>query len=118
MICCLAKQHGLLSTSVLKSSSFIKDGFGNWNKALERFGMHEKSDMHREATERLQLRASKIHIGCILDTKAAPEQEFHRWMLLKLLRAIRFLCKQGNLYQLLLLRWQGTVFVWLHCEIF
>ena len=118
-ICCLAKQHGLLSTSVLKNSSFIGDGFGNWNKALERFHMHENSDMHREAVERLQLRESSIHIGCILDTRAAPEQEFHRSMLLKLLRAIKFLGKQGlairghnenaeafqgNLYQLLLLQ--------------
>jgi len=115
-ICCLAKQHGLLSNSVLKNSSFITEGFGNWNKAIERFDMHEKSDMHREATERLQL---TIHIGCMLDTKAVAEQEFHRCMLLKLLQAIKLLGKQGlairghsesaeafqgNLYQLLLLQ--------------
>ena len=74
--------------------------------------------MHCEAAERLQLKESDIHIGCMVDSKVAPEQEFHRCMLLKLLRAIKFLGKQGlairghnestevfqgNLYQLLLL---------------
>jgi len=103
----------------LKNSSIITEGFGNWNKPLERFDMHEKSHMHCETTERLQFRASSIHIGCMLNTKAVAEQEFHRCMLLKLLRAIKFLGKQGlairghnesaeafqgNLYQLLLLQ--------------
>jgi len=60
-ICCLAKQRGLLSNSELKNSSFITEGFGNWNKALERFDMHAKSNMYRKATERLQLRVSSIH---------------------------------------------------------
>ena len=93
-VCCLAKQHGLLSTSG-KNSSFIAEGFGNWNKALERFEMHEKSEMHREALERLEYRASNVHIGNLLNREVAADQEFHRCMLLKLLRAIRFLAKQG-----------------------
>ena len=84
-ICCLAKQHGLLSNYVLKNLSFFTEGFGDWNKALETFDMHEKSDMHREVTERLQLRASSIHIDCMLDIKAVAEQEFYTCMLLKLL---------------------------------
>ena len=114
----MAKQHGLLSTSV-KNLSFVAEGFGNWNKALERFEMHEKSEMHREALERLEYRASNVHIGNLLNREVAADQEFHRCMLLKLLRAIRFLAKQGlafrghdesseafqgNLYQLLLLQ--------------
>ncbi|XP_065920227.1 zinc finger MYM-type protein 1-like [Dysidea avara] len=33
--------------------SLQSEGFSSWNKALERFDMHEKSQMHREAIERL-----------------------------------------------------------------
>jgi len=48
---------------VLKNSSFVAEGFANWNKALERFEMHEKSEMHREFLERLEYRASNVPIG-------------------------------------------------------
>jgi len=51
--------------------------------------------MHREALERLQYRASNIHIVNLLNREVAADQEFHRLMLLKLLRAIRFLAEQG-----------------------
>ena len=49
----MAKQQKLLSPSVFKTSPFIAEGFGSWNKALERFDMHEKNKMHGEAVERL-----------------------------------------------------------------
>ena len=41
-VCCMAKQQKLLSPSVFKTSLFIAEGFGSWNKALERFDMHKK----------------------------------------------------------------------------
>jgi len=72
------KQHGVLSTSVLKNSSFVAEGFGNWNKALERFEMHEKSEVHREALEKLQ---SNIHIGNLCNKEVTADQEFYRCML-------------------------------------
>ena len=76
-ICCLAKQHGLLSTSVLSKIHYLLVAdLLTGTKPLKGL-THIKSDMHCEATERLQLRASSIHIGCILDTKASPKQEFH-----------------------------------------
>jgi len=75
----MLKIHHLLGTDLVTGT-----------KALERFDTHEKSDMDHEATERLQLRGSSIHVGCMLDTKASPEQEFHGAMLLKLLRKIKF----------------------------
>ena len=118
-VCCLAKQQKLLSVSVLRSSPFINEGFGSWNKALERFDVHEKSQMHREAVERLACKASSVDLGVMMNARSSVDQEFHRNMLFKLLRAIRFLGKQGlplrghnenaeafqgNLYQLLLLQ--------------
>ena len=105
--------------NISKNLPFLAEGFGNWIKALERFEMHEKSEMHREALERLKYRASSVHIGNLMNTQVAADQEFHRCMLFKLLWAIRFLAKQGlvfrghnesseafqgNLYQLLLLQ--------------
>ena len=109
----------LLSPSVLRSSPFINEGFGSWNKALKRFNMHEKSQMHCEAVEGLACKASSVDLGVMMNGRSSTEQEFHKSMLFKLLRAIRFLGKQGlplrghnesaeafqgNLYQLLLLQ--------------
>ena len=118
-MCCLAKQQKLLSPAVLQSSPFIAEGFGSWNKALERFDMHKTSQMHCEAVERLACKASNVDIGVMMNVRSSAEQEFHKSMLFKLIRAIRFLRKQGlplrghnesaeafqgNLYQLLLLQ--------------
>ena len=94
-MCCLAKQQKLLSVSVLRSSPFINKGFGSWNKALERFDVHEKSQMHHEAVERLACKASSVDLGVMMNAWSSADQEFHRNMLFKLLRAIRFLGKQG-----------------------
>ena len=81
----MAKQQKLLSPLVFKTSPFIAEGFGSWNKALERFDMHEKSEMHREAVERLAYKSSHVHIGNIMNAQSLYEQEFHRNMLFKLM---------------------------------
>lgn len=75
--------------------------------------------MHHEAVERLACKASRVHIGNMINAQSLCEQEFHRSMLFKLMRAIKYLGKQGlplrghnesseacqgNLYQLLLLQ--------------
>jgi len=80
--------------------------------------MYEKSQMHREAVERLACKASSTDIKVIMNAQSSIKQEFHRNMLFKLLQAI-ILGKQGrplrrhnesaeafqgNLYQLLLLQ--------------
>ena len=48
-----AKQLGLLKLCKYQKSVFTEEGFGNWNKALQRFQDHEKSDMHKEATAKI-----------------------------------------------------------------
>ena len=53
--------------------------------------MHEKSEMHLDGIERLAAKASSLHIGVLLNTWYAAEQNFYKSMLLKLLEAIRFL---------------------------
>ena len=51
-ICRGAKQLGLVKFSKYQKSVFTEGGYGNWIKAPQRFHDHEKSDMHREATEK------------------------------------------------------------------
>jgi len=74
----------------MRSSPFIAEGFGSWNKALERFYFHEKSQMHCEAVEKLACKASKVDIGVMMNARSSIEQEFNRSMLFKLMRAIKF----------------------------
>ena len=60
----LSQTKKLLSPAVLQISPFIAEGFGSWNKALERFDMHEKSQMHCEAVQRLACKISNVDIFC------------------------------------------------------
>ena len=116
-ICCSAKQQGLL-TNLSSMSPFISNGFANWKKALQRFSEHERSNIHREAVEKVAMKSSTVHIGAQLSSIKATEMAFNRNMLLKVLSCIRYLGRQGlalrghdeiiesfdgNLYQLLLL---------------
>ena len=129
--CCGAKQLGLLKFSKYLKSVFIEEGYGNWSKALQRFRNHEKSDMHREAMEKLAAKSSKTNVVAQLSAQHEADNFFHRKMLLKLLSCIRYLARQGlplrghhedpesfegNLYQLLLLQAQDhpQMKTWLH----
>lgn len=60
--CCDAKQLGLLKLSKFQKSVFTEEGFGNWNKALQRFQDHEKSDMHREAAAKMAAKSSGANV--------------------------------------------------------
>ena len=110
-----AKNLGLLTLSKHQKSAFVDDGFGNWNKALQKFLEHEKCDMHREAVDRLAAKSS----GRNVNTQHEADTAFHREMLQNLLSCIQFLSRQGlpfrghredaesfegNLYQLLWLQ--------------
>ena len=41
-----ANLQGLLTFSKCQKMTFIDQGFGSWNKAIQRFNKHEKSEMH------------------------------------------------------------------------
>lgn len=117
--CCGAKQQGILTFTRHKSTAFVNQGFGSWNKAIERFTDHERCEMHKEAVEKLAAKSSGANVATQLRIQSEATQTFHREMLMKLLSSIRFLARQGlsfrghtetcetfegNLYQLLLLR--------------
>ena len=116
-----AKHLGLLTFCRRQNSVFLEEGFGNWSKALQRFQQHEKSDVHKEATEKMAARCSETNIASQLSAQHEADNLFHRKMLIKLLSCIRYLARQGlalrghhedsnsfegNLYQLLLLQAQ------------
>ena len=76
-LCCGAKQQGLLTNGEhLLISSFINNGFANWKKALQRFTEHERSDIHKEAVEKLAAKSSSVHIGAQLSSGKAAEMAF------------------------------------------
>ena len=117
--CCGAKQQGLLTFTKHKDTAFVDEGFGSWNKALERFKDHEKSEMHKEAVQKLAAKSSGADVATQLRMQCKADQRFHREMLIMVLSSVRFLARQGlpfrghsetsetfegNLYQLLLLR--------------
>ena len=114
-VCRSADRQGLLTSQ----SPFVRDGFFNWKKALNRFKDHERSTAHREAVSKLQARSQGVNVGAMISKQYEAEKRNNRAMLMKLLHCIRYLARQGlafrghhedsvafegNLYQLLLLQ--------------
>ena len=93
LTCHGAKQLGLLRLSKYQTSVFINEGYGNWNKALQRFQDHEKSDMHREATAKMAARSSGVNVLAQLSARHEADNLFHQRMLLKLLLCIHYLAR-------------------------
>ena len=65
-----AKQLDLLKLSKYQKSVFTEEGFGNWNKALQRFQDHEKSDMHKEATAKMAAKSSGVNVLALAQLSA------------------------------------------------
>ena len=85
-----------LITTKKSEDTFIKRGFTNWKKALEKgrgFDKNEKSESHREATDRLVVipNTSKRDIGELISESYYLEKFNNRQMLLKIMENIRFL---------------------------
>lgn len=83
-----AKQQALLRFSKHQSMAFIDQGFGSWNKAIERLNDLERSEMHKEAVSKLAAKSSRVSIALQLHTQSKAEQEFHRQMLMMLLSSV------------------------------
>ena len=118
-VCRSAMKHELVTFTKHQQSTFVKDGFSNLKKALQRFQEHEHSEMHKEASLKLAAKSSKVDVAAQISQEHDKQAKEHREMLLKVLRCIRYLTRQGlamrghredsesfegNLYQLLLLQ--------------
>ena len=78
-----------------QQSTFVKDGFVNLKKALQRFQEHEKSEMHKEATLKLAAKSSAVDVAAQISSEHNAKAKEHREMLLKVLHALRYLTRQG-----------------------
>lgn len=118
-VCCSARNQDLITFSKRFKLTFVEGGFSNWKKALQRFSEHEKSEMHREATTKVNAKSNAVDVGAQLSTQRSEDMRNHRLMFLKVLEGVRYLARQGlafrgnhedsatfegNLYQLLLLQ--------------
>lgn len=73
--------------------SFVKDGFSNWNKALDRFKRHEKTTMHRIAVTSVSRK--QTNVSHMISKQLAQEKADARICLDKIFGTIRFLAVQG-----------------------
>ena len=94
-ICPEAKLKGFLTFSKNYKPAFVKNAFKNLKKAKERFRDHESSSMHAEAVLKHGARQSSPGVDSLLNKQLDSEQLFHRKMLMKLLRAVSYLTRQG-----------------------
>jgi len=92
--CMKCYRRGALHFTKKYENAFILDGFSNWKKARERFERHEKSESHKESVLKLVSMQSPS-IMAQLSNESRLTQEERRSMLLKQLRCIRYLLRQG-----------------------
>lgn len=74
--------------------SFVKDGFSSWNKAIERFKVHEKSNLHRIAVESV-VSSKTTDVMCMLSSQVMKEKQDARHCIINILESIKFLAIQG-----------------------
>lgn len=75
-------------------NSFVKDGFSSWNKAIERFRVHEKSNLHRTATTAVTLHKT-TNVSCMLSSQLMKDKSDNRICLMKIFESTRYLAVQG-----------------------
>ena len=92
-----ASHEGKFLASTKRDPAFISRGFTYWKEATTAFKKHQASDCHREATEAVVLLPKQVlgDVGELLSLAHQEDKANNRRMLLKVLRSIRFLARQG-----------------------
>ena len=99
LIFCYVCQKELKKKTILKSKriepAFVSTGFKDWQNALDSFKKHEKSDVHRQATENQF--ENRPNIGDILTHgNLKPKEKQQNWQcLLKIFSVIKKLARQS-----------------------
>ena len=95
-ICCLAESQNKLLSATCKEPTFIKKGFCNWKDAVKKFKSHEKSSCHQVAVEKvIVIPQTTKDVGVMLSKEHEKKIMHNRKMLTLILKAIRFLARQG-----------------------
>ena len=93
--CISAVQKKLMPLQEKKSESAFTDyGFRNWKRGPEKFRIHERSEFHSKAAEKL-LASRRKGIDAVLSQRVQLEQKVHRDGLEVIFSAIFFLGQQG-----------------------
>lgn len=75
--------------------AFVEVGFSSWNKALERFASHEKSDFHVSCCNKKMSIDKGVNIQSLLSVSKLKDMKSAREALLRMLSSLRFLMVQG-----------------------
>ncbi|KAK8778414.1 hypothetical protein V5799_020243 [Amblyomma americanum] len=78
---------------------FIRAGFNNWKKAIEKFQCHEKSQFHCVSASRQLSREKGMHVVQLLSQHSSRQQEEARQALRAIVSSVRYLCRTGQALQ-------------------
>ena len=70
----VASQSGLVLTKRIETAFSSRGVACNWEKAMETFGTHNRSEAHKEAVEKLKLMKTNTSVILLLDKHASAEQ--------------------------------------------
>ncbi|XP_022159917.1 zinc finger MYM-type protein 1-like [Myzus persicae] len=76
-------------------SVFISEGFNNWKKAVERFNMHERSELHKTNIVKNSFIKTNANVFAQISDSHKKSMEESRFAFDKILSSIVFLAKQA-----------------------
>ncbi|XP_060861856.1 zinc finger MYM-type protein 1-like [Metopolophium dirhodum] len=94
--CKLCKSMSRLSSNSNNNVSvFILEGFKNWKKVVERFNMHERSELHKTNIVKSSFIKTNANVYAQISDSHKKSMEESRFAFDKILSSIVFLAKQG-----------------------
>ncbi|KAH9379775.1 hypothetical protein HPB48_020417 [Haemaphysalis longicornis] len=78
---------------------FIRNGFNNWKKGIEKFQRHEKSLFHCLSASRQLSREKGIRVVQLLSQHRSRQQEEARQAVRAIVSSVRYLCRTGQALQ-------------------
>ena len=83
-----------------KEEAFLKGGFSNWKKALDKFKEHEASQCHKTSVDyEVNIPKSCRNIYKLTSEQAKTKLKSNRRCLLKIKECLQYLCRQGQAIQ-------------------
>lgn len=91
---------GNLKTANKKDLAFIKEGFANWKKAIEKFRDHQMSECHKTSIDyEVNLPQNYGNVHEMLNVEAKKTMQLNRLCLVKVIESLQYLCRQGQAIQ-------------------
>lgn len=90
---CLVSSLRHYPVSLNKDDAFIKNGFSDWKRALDKFQKHQLSHSHRQAVSFVT--STTKDVGEMVQKGYAEQKAENRKILLTIFNCVRFLGRQG-----------------------